>query len=173
MSGTISLLICYTVCQQSICRWTIRRPRYFVLAGSKAPFSLDIGESLTVDCWKKAANDERMLELGPFDMAAPPFYRSTKLDPTIRCTSTNCKIYTQSQGGERTPLDAKLSNDLASLIGKSISSYSFSNVNQENQVLLVTSFPLVVPTFYPPRTPCCECFPNSTLTLLELNQDQK
>jgi len=71
----------------------IRRPRYFVLAGSKVPFSLEIGEPLAVDCLKKAAKDERMLELGPFDMAVHAFYKSTKLDQTIRGTSTNGKIY--------------------------------------------------------------------------------
>ena len=46
-----------------------------IIAGSKAPFSVNIGETLTVDDLKKAAKSEKMLELDPLNADALKLYK--------------------------------------------------------------------------------------------------
>jgi len=66
-----------------------------------------------------------------------------------------------------------LLNDLDLLIGKSISSYSFSNVNQQNQALMVPPSCCSSPhNSTRQRLSYCECFLNSTLALSEFNEVQ-
>ena len=91
---TISLLICDPVCRRRSRRWCSRHPRSCIIAGSMAPFSVNIGETLTVNYLKKAARSEKKLDRPrPFKANTFKLYKSTSIDPTNGHTSTQCMIY--------------------------------------------------------------------------------